>query len=138
MLGLIGCSDNQKETLTLSFSGEHDFFAISNGSIILDDEEEVFEGGNLEVVRPDLFEDVVSFSTTFYTVRNEKKHIILSGSTTDQTGGTININGDLGGITGDNIIGKEVESLDNLWFELETIALDGNENIYQLQLTLTD
>jgi hypothetical protein len=50
---------------------------ISNGSIVLNDTEEVFEGGDLETVQSDLFADVVSFSTTFYTMRNGEKHPVL-------------------------------------------------------------
>lgn len=138
MLGLVGCSNHQEEVVTLSFRGEHEYFAISNGSIILNDTEEVFEGGNLEIVQPDLFADVVSFSTAFYTVRSEEKHIILSNSVIDQTGSAVNISGDLGKIAGSDIIGREIESIDNLWFELKTTDLNGKENVYQLQLTLTD
>ncbi len=138
MLGLVGCSNHQEEVVTLSFRGEHEYFAISNGSIILNDSEEVFEGGNLEIVKPNLFVDVGSFSTAFYTVRNEEKHIILSNSVIDQTGSEVNISGDLGKIAGSDIIGREIESIDNLWFELKTTDLNGKENVYQLQLTLTD
>lgn len=138
VLGLVGCSNNQKEVVTLSFGGEHEYFVISNGSIVLNDTEEVFEGGDLETVQSELFADVVSFSTTFYTMRNEEKHIILSNSVIDQTGGTVNINGSLGKATGTEIIGREVEDIDNLWFELETTDLNGKENVYQIQLTLTE
>ena len=138
VLGLIGCSNNQKEVVTLSFGGEHEYFVISNGSIVLNDTEEVFEGGDLEIVQSDLFADVVSFSTTFYTMRNEEKHIILSNSVIDQTGGTVNINGSLGKASGTEIIGREVEDIDNLWFELETTDLNGEENVYQIQLTLAE
>ena len=138
VFALAGCSNTQKEPVTLSFNGEHEYFAISNGSIVLNDTEEVFEGGDLEVVQPDIFANVTSFYTTFYTVKNEEKHIILSNSVIDQTGSAANINGDLGKVAGTNIISREVESIDNLWFELKTTDLNGTETIYQIQLTLTD
>lgn len=121
----------------LTKENEEVYFVISNGSIVLNDTEEVFEGGDLETVQSDLFADVVSFSTTFYTMRNGEKHIILSNSVIDQTGGTANINGSLGKATGTEIIGREVEDIDNLWFELATTDLNGEENVYQIQLTLT-
>lgn len=138
VLGLVGCSPEQKEVVTLSFGGEHECFVISNGSIVLNDTEEVFAGGDLEIVQSELFADVVSFSTTFYTMRNGEKHIILSNSVIDQTGGTVSINGSLGKASGTEIIGREVEDIDNLWFELETTDLNGEENVYQIQLTLAE
>ena len=61
----------------------------------------------------------------------------------DQTGGPISIEGDLGKGAGDGfIIGNKVEKIDNLkenlWFELKTTDLNGNEEAYQVQLTLTE
>ena len=137
-LGLVGCFNNQKNPVTLSFNGQHEYFVISNGVIILNEKEEVFEGGDFEVVQPDIFADVTSFYTTFYTAKNGEKHIIQSNSVINQTGGAVNINGDLGKIAGADIISREIENIDNLWFELKTTDLNGKENVYQLQLTLTD
>ena len=143
VLGLVGCSNGkQEEDSTYYFRGEHEYFSISNGSIVLNNTEEVFEGGNLEIVQSDLFTDIASFSTTFYTMRNEEKHIILSNSVVDKTGGSVNINGGLGRISGADIISKEVENnddwRDNLWFELKTTDLNDKENVYQLKLTVTE
>ena len=138
VFAMAGCSNTPDDPVTLSFNGGHEYFVISNGAIIFNDAEEVFEGGTLEIVQPDIFADVTSFYTTFYTVKNEEKYVILSNSVIDQTGDAVSINGDLGKIAGTNIIGREVESIDNLWFELKTTDLNGTENVYQLQLTLNN
>ena len=59
------------------------------------------------------------------------------------TGGSVNVSGNLGRVSGDNfLIGNKVKYEDelknNLWFELKTVGLDGKENTYQLQLSLTE
>ena len=141
VLMLAGCNDTEQIT-TYTFRGEHDYFAISNGSITLSDAEEVFDGGDLQITQSGVFEEVASYSTTFYMIADGERRIILSNSVVDQTGGPISIEGDLGKGAGDGfIIGNKVEKIDNLkenlWFELKTTDLNGNEEAYQVQLTLT-
>jgi len=142
VLVLAGCNDTEQIT-TYTLRGEHDYFAISNGSITLSDAEEVFDGGDLQITQSGVFEEVASYSTTFYMIADGERRIILSNSVVDQTGGTISIEGDLGKGAGDGfIIGNKVEKIDdlkeNLWFELKTTDLNGNEEAYQVQLTLTE
>lgn len=138
-LGLIGCSNTKEETY--SFRGEHEYFTITHGEIVVGGKEEVFAGGVLESYLSDLFKNAVSYSTTFYTLRNEGKYIILSNSVEDNTSGTISVDADLGRISGDGIITNVVESManlsENLWFELKITDSSGEENTYQLQLTVT-
>ena len=126
VLMLAGCNDTEQIT-TYTFRGEHDYFAISNGSITLSDTEEVFDGGDLQITQSGVFEEVASYSTTFYMIADGERRIILSNSVVDQTGGPI---------------GNKVEKIDNLkenlWFELKTTDLNGNEEAYQVQLTLTE
>jgi len=142
VLMLAGCNDTEQIT-TYTLRGEHDYFAISNGSITLSDAEEVFDGGDLQITQSGVFEEVASYSTTFYMIADGERRIILSNSVVDQTGGTISIEGDLGKGAGDGfIIGNKVGKIDdlkeNLWFELKTTDLNGNEEAYQVQLTLTE
>ena len=142
VLMLAGCNDTEQIT-TYTLRGEHDYFAISNGSITLSDAEEVFDGGDLQITQSGVFEEVASYSTTFYMIADGERRIILSNSVVDQTGGTISIEGDLGKGTGDGfIIGNKVEKRDdlkeNLWCELKTTDLNGNEEVYQVQLILTE
>ena len=142
VLSLAACkTTEQEQVVTYYFRGEHEYFAISNGSIVLSDTEEVFDGGKLSVIKTDLFDEIVSYTTTFYTLEDEAQRTLMSNSVVDFTGGMIHIEGDLGRISGDGfIIGGKVESIDelqeNLWFELKTTDLNGEEEAYQIQLTL--
>ena len=144
VLALAGCNNTKDEqVLKYSFSGENEYFKVSNGSIILSNTEEVFNGGDLETTLSTVFDDVVSYTGTFYTLINDNRRIILSNSTSDKAGGTVNVDGDLGSVSGkDVIIGKKASTVnelkENLWFELKTSDLNGRTNTYQLQLTLTE
>ena len=142
---LVGCAgsaeDAEREAEVYSMSGSNDLFEISNGVIILDEEEEVFDGGDLKILQEDLFSDVTSYTCSFYVITNGEKRPILSNSTVDMTGETLSVNGDLGRASGNGIlIGnkiKEAEELEQLlWFELITTDLSGEENTYHLPLVL--
>ena len=144
VLVMVGCDNvKQKETIMYSFRGEHDYFAISNGSIVLNDVNEIFDGGDLQITQSDVLNEIASYSTTFYTIIDGERRTILSNSVIDQTGSAINVEGDLGKSSGKGvIIGSKVENIDelkdNLWFELETTDLHGKENVYQIQLTFSN
>ena len=144
MLCLVACNNaEQEQAAVYSFHGEHDYFTISNGSILFSDTDEVFDGGDLQITQSGGFEAVASYSTTFYTRTDGEQRTILSNSVIDQTGSSVNVGGDLGKASGKGIIiGSKVKSIEelkeNLWFELKTTDLEGKENVYQIQLTLTD
>ena len=139
VLALAGC---QEQVLTCSFRGEHEYFAISNGSITLEDKEAVFDGGSIEITQSGFFDEVASYTTTFYMLTNGEQKIILSNSEINQTGEATTIDSDLGSISGEGILGNEVNRVDdlkdNLWFELKTTDLNGTENVYQIQLTIVE
>ena len=139
VLSLAGCKEQPS---TRSFRGEHEYFAISNVSINLDDKETVVDGGNIEITQSDYFNDIVSYTTTFYMLANGEQKVILSNTEINQTGEATTIDSDLGSISGEGILGNEVKSVDdlkeNLWFELKTTDLNGTENVYQIQLVLTE
>lgn len=141
----VGCAgsaeDAESGSVVYSMSGSNDLFEISNGVIVLGEEEEVFDGGDLKILQEALFSDVTSYTCSFYTMVNGEKRAILSNSTVDMTGGTINVNGDLGRASGNGIlIGNKIKSAEGLenviWFELITTDLGGKENTYQLPLVL--
>ena len=125
-----------KEPLVVySFSGENEMFSISNGVIVLSEGEEIFYGGNLVGE----LSDIVAYSMTFYIQSGSNDIVLLSNSVTDMTGGTIGIAGETGKISGDILKRAEEDDLqNNLYFELKTANLDGEENTYQLQLTVTE
>ena len=143
LLTLAGCEKVEQEQLTVySFSGENEQLSISNGIIILNGTEETFSGGDLKV-SDDFFDNITSYSTTFYIMSGDKKDVILSNNVVDMTGDTVNASGDLGQISGDSAIRRikidDTSDLKNiLYFELTTKDMDGNENVYQLELSLTE
>ena len=142
---LVGCAgsleDAESGSVVYSMSGSNDLFEISNGVIVLGEEEEVFDGGDLKILQEDLFSDVTSYTCSFYTIVNGEKRPILSNSTVDMTGGMLNVNGDLGRASGNGIlIGNKIKSAEDMenviWFELITTDLGGKDNTYQLPLVL--
>lgn len=144
---LAGCSQNDKsesEMLTVySFCGESDQFTVMNGVIVIDSDTEVFYGGDLNVIDQEQFADIASYSVKFYTMTNGEKRTIMHNSVVDQTSGSIKITGDLGKMSGEDIlIGNKAENaselMDNLFFELRTTDLSGEQNTYQLWLTVID
>lgn len=142
---LVGCSNTkQAEVETYSINGAHDYFTISNGSLVFSDTEELFDGGDLKIIQSDVFNEVISYSTTFYSLINGEREPILSNSLSfNNISETVNIEGDLGKISSkDGIINNNIESIDelkdNLWFELKTTDLNNKENVYQIQLTMTN
>ena len=143
VLTMVGCNNTKQTETTYTFRGEHDYFEISNGTIVLSDTDELFDGGDLHITQSDVLNNIVSYSTTFYTIIDGERRTILSNSVIDQTGSAINVEGDLGKSSGKGvIIGSKVENIDelkdNLWFEIETTDLDGKENVYQIQLTFSN
>ena len=143
---LAGCAqknETEQEFSVFSFHAVSDGFAVSNGVIVLGAEEEIFYGGDLEIVDVKSFSNITSFSTTFYAMKGEERRTLLSNSVVDQTGGPINMPADLGKISGGNIIiGSTVETeeelINSLYFELVTTNLEGEERIYQVPLSVTE
>ncbi len=142
LVGCAGSAENaESDSVVYSMSGSNDLFEISNGVIVLGEEEEVFDGGDLKIIQEDLFSDVTAYTCSYYTITNGERRTILSNSTVDMTGETLNVNGDLGRASGNGIlIGNKIKSAEDLqdviWFELITTDLSGKENTYQLPLVL--
>ena len=139
---LAGCNtsseSNEEQSLKVySFSGENEYISVSNGVIILDGKDEICYGGDLKVTSDD-FGDITTYSTTIY-INGSEKEPLLSNSVDDQTGGTIDLSGNIGKIYGDILKDRDADKLtDNLWFELKTTNLRGEENTYQVQLETTE
>ena len=80
---------------------------------------------------------------TIYNLENDEKKVILSNSATDMTGKSVSFEGDLGQISGD---GALIEAMikdtsdweNNLYLELTTTDKSGTDNVYQLQMLLTE
>ena len=135
-----GCGNSSKSSQeqslkVYSFSGNSESISVSNGVIVLSGKDEICYGGNLKVMSDD-FADITAYSTTIY-VDGEEDSILLSHAVADQTGGTIDVSGNIGKISGDVLRGDADKLADNLWFELKTTNLSGEENTYQVQLETT-
>ena len=139
---LAGCNtsseSNEEQPLKVySFSGENEYISVSNGVIILDGKDEICYGGDLKVMSDD-FSDITTYSTTIY-INGSEKETLLSNGVDDQTGETIDVSGNVGQISGDILRDSDADKLtDNLWFELKTTNLNGEENTYQVQLETTE
>ena len=135
LLSSCGMKPAEEPLVVYSFSGENEMFSISNGVIVLNEGEEIFYGGNLD----GQLSDIIAYSMTFYIQSGSDDIVLLSNSVTDMTGGTIGIAGETGKISGDVLKSAEEDDLqNNLYFELKTTNLSGEENTYQLQLTVTE
>jgi len=144
---LVGCSqsdENKSEKVSVySFCGENEQFAVTNGVIVIGADEEIFYGGDLAIIDQEQFADIASYSVKFYTMANGEERTIMHNSVVDQTGGSINVTGDLGRMTGENLlIGNKTETVseltDSLYFELGISDLSGKQNTFQLQLRVTE
>lgn len=142
-LAFAGCSNSlhseQEQSLAVySFSGENEYFSISNGVIVLTSTEEIFYGGDLEE-QQGIFDDITDYSVTFYIISDSKEKTLLSNAVTDETGGVIDISGWIGQVAGDILASADIEYLiNNLYCKLQTNNLNGEENEYLLQLTVTE
>ncbi len=143
VLALSGCSKPEPEQLRVySFSAEDELFSVQNGVIVISDSKDIFSGGDLKLYS-DAFDDVYSFNTTFYILSGDEKDTLLSSQVTDMTGGSVSLEGDLGQVSGDGVINRtKVDDLEdlknNLYLEVATINLKGEQNTYQLQMKVTE
>lgn len=65
--------------------------------------------------------------------------ILLSNIVDDQTGGTAEVSGRIGQLSGDFLTDSDADRMaEHLWFELKTTNLNGEENRYQMQLEVTE
>ena len=97
-----GCGNSSKSSQeqslkVYSFSGNSESISVSNGVIVLSGKDEICYGGNLKVMSDD-FADITAYSTTIY-VDGEEDSILLSHTVADQTGGTIDVSGNIGKIS---------------------------------------
>ena len=127
-------ADEMDELSVYSFTGTHELFEIPNGVVVLTDDKDVFDGGDLKIINPAAFSDIVFYSAKYYQIKDGEKRTILFNGVEDMTGGTLDIEGDLGRIASADIIRDDLEG--NLWFELKTTDMSGKENTYQIPLTL--
>lgn len=149
MLSLAGCGNQGKtdaidsikkdevDACEYAFSGGNEVFSISNGHIYIDRISR-FDGGTLEIVDKELFDKIASYSEKYYVISNDEEYVFLSNTVKDETGTAVNV-AKIGEISSEDLF-ENVESedlVDNLWYEIKTVDLEGEENTYKVQLDVT-
>lgn len=140
----VGCNNSSKDSKTevYTFGGENDIFYVSGGTAVLGTEEEVFSGGDLKLLHPELFADAVRWTSKFYVLKNGEKKLIQMNAVEDMTGGaSVSLSGDLGKISGGNVISEykdtDMEAFrNNLFFELAVTDSQGIESTYELKMNV--
>lgn len=138
--GCVVSSESHREPAlaVYSFSGENDVISVSNGVLVTSAAEQICYGGDLSI-KQDVFDDITAYSTTICVYSDDgSADVLLSNGVADKTGGTIGVSGEIGKVSGAIFQADEIGRLiDNLWFELRTTDINGEENTYQIQLDVT-
>lgn len=128
---LVGCetfSQSDKEASAVkvySFSGQNEVCSVINGVAVIEPGFETMYGGMFRVDEG-AFEDMTSYSMTFYISADGENNPILSHSVRYTTGSFELHHQEIGRITGDVFSDSEAAALkQNLYFELETTDKDG-------------
>ena len=138
----VGCNstEDSDKTEVYTFYGENEYISVTNGTAVIDGENEMLSGGNLTILNKELFADAVYWRYEFYILNDGEEKTAYVGSVSDETGGaSVNIEGDLGKISGGDIITKYDDSyaddfVNNLYFKFTVKNAEGEENTYHLQM----
>lgn len=130
-------STQEPSVRVYSFSGENEQLSLSNGVLVLGAEEEICYGGDLKAA-PEAFAGITAYTASIY-IDGKERQILLSNSAEDASGGTVDPAGQVGKISGDVLRDGAVDQLaEDLWFELKTTNLQGEENTCQIQLKVVE
>ncbi len=132
----------REKTAIYSFSGGNDYFNVSNGIIVIAEDEETFSGGDLQILRNAVFSDVVSLRSEFYILRDGEERTVLVSELHDMTGcASVSFSSDLGKISGGTTVSEgrpldelEIDLLNNLYLRLTVTRNDGTSNTYTVQM----
>ena len=137
-----GNAETRGKTTIYSFSGGNESFSVSNGVIVLTEDEETFSGGDLQILRKSDFSNAVSLRTEFYILRDGEEWTVLVSELHDMTGdSSVSFSGDLGKVSSGTIVSEgrsfeevDFELLNNLYFRLTVTESDGTGRSYSMQL----
>ena len=138
----VGCNSTEEsdKTEVYTFYGENEYISVTNGTAVIDGENEMFSGGNLRISNEEPFDNAVYWRYEFYVSNDDEENTVYVGSVSDETGGaSVNIEGDLGKISGGDIITKYDDYyadafVNYLYFKLVVKNAEGEENTYHLQM----
>ena len=134
--------ENTNKTEVYTFYGENEYISVINGTAVIDGEDEMFSGGELRVIDKEIFADAVYWRYEFYILNDGEEKTLCVGSVSDETGeASVDIEGDLGKIAGEDIISVydgsySDEFTNNLFFKFIVKNADGEENTYHLQMNV--
>ena len=133
-------ADDKTEVYT--FYGENEYISVVNGTAVVDGDEQMFSGGMLKILNEEAFENAVYWDAEFYIARSGENTIVCKSTVSDETGGAeMSMEGDLGKISGGNVITNYGEEntddfLNNLFLKLSVKNADGEEKVYDLHMTV--
>ena len=136
------CNEKQEKTRVYSFTGGNEEYVITNGVVVMTDEEDIFYGGELQARNPDGIKNIASYRAEFYTsVDGEENSVLVSALDNDSLSEMLNI--DFGKSSGngdklDNSFGRMDELQGDFWCELRIKDTQGNQKSYIIDLTLTE
>ena len=139
---LVGCSNeqNHEKVKVFTFYGENEYISVTNGTVVLDGDEEVFSGGILNVLQEDTFSDAVYWSAEFYIAKDGEKKTVYKSVVEDLSDSAqVSVSGDLGKIAGGNVISDyedaDIDAFVNNLFMLFTVRnAEGEEKTYEIQM----
>lgn len=144
ILTLLVCGKaEQQSTRVYSIHGGNEQISITNGVMVLGEEKDVFQGGNLQVPE-EIREGVVSFTMKYYFLvdgeREDFFRMVLVNA-----GEMLEENCSVGTLSGNGVFHKEKirqksfeEWKTALFFELTTEDMSGSEQVYTLPMTITE
>lgn len=140
----VACGEDvvSDKTEVYTFYGENEYISVINGTAVIDGDEEMFSGGMLKTLKADAFSDAVYWDAEFYIARSGENVIVYKSTVSDETGDAeMSIDGDLGKISGGNVITKYGEDsaedfINNLFLKFTVRDADGEENVYELHMTV--
>ncbi len=141
---LVGCSNEPKsdKVEVYTFYGENDYITVTNGTAVVGGEEETFSGGMIKVKKEKAFADAMYWSAEFYIAKDGEKKTLYKSVVEDLSDSAqVSISGDLGKISGGNVISdyesSDIDAFVNNLFMLFTIRnADGEEKTYEIQMNV--
>ena len=131
---------HKDKTQVYTFYGENEYISVTNGTAVIDGDEEAFSGGELKILKNEAFDGAVYWSSEFYIEKDVEKRIVYKDAVNDGSGGAeMSISGNIGKISGANVI-TEYEASDvddfinNLYYKFTVRDAQGKETIYELQM----
>lgn len=137
---LVGCGNSGTSSIerVYSFSGESNELRVINGVAVFGGENETFYGGKLEI-KDGGFQNATEYDMKFYISDGIEIHTILSVTSVDKTGDTLEVqNQEIGQITGPVFTGNISTIKDHLYFELLISYESGNTKKYTVPMEVTE